>query len=279
MWWGPTFAFYGAKSACGNKANCSQITMVNISLRFGVVMTLSGLLGVPAGSYVSQILRHKVPNADPLVCAVTLLASVPVLFFGFVSANYSISLCYGLTFLAGLLLNANWSIVSDMTLYIVIPTRRGVATATQILVSHMLGDACSPYLIGSMADAYRPLIGNATSVTVHQTAVHNILSGNGPNELTPEEYDLEFRALEYSLFSCCFFQAMGAFFFFVVSWYVLSDKSKAERQIACNADMVGRTHGTHGTHEEVVRHVAAYREDVDFRDGTQPIIREMDAES
>ena len=34
----------------------------------------------------------------------------------------------------GLLLNANWSIVSDMTLYIVIPPRRGVATATQILV-------------------------------------------------------------------------------------------------------------------------------------------------
>jgi len=277
MWWGPTFAFYGAKSACGNKANCSQITMVNISLRFGVVMTLSGLLGVPAGSYVSQILRHKVPNADPLVCAVTLLASVPVLFFGFVSANYSISLCYGLTFLAGLLLNANWSIVSDMTLYIVIPTRRGVATATQILVSHMLGDACSPYLIGSMADAYRPLIGNTTSVTVHHTALHNILSGTGPNELTPEEYDLEFRALEYSLFSCCFFQAMGAFFFFVVSWYVLSDKSKAERQIACNADMVHG--GTHGTHEEIARHVAAYREDVDFREGSQPIIREMAAES
>ena len=38
----------------------------------------------------------------------------------------------------GLLLNANWSIVSDMTLYIVIPTRRGVATATQILVHEAL---------------------------------------------------------------------------------------------------------------------------------------------
>ena len=35
---------------------------------------------------------------------------------------------------SGLLLNANWAIVSDMTLYIVIPPRRGVATATQILV-------------------------------------------------------------------------------------------------------------------------------------------------
>ena len=58
-------------------------------------------LGVPAGSYFSQMIRHKTPNADPIVCAVTLLCSVPVLFFGFVSANYSISLCYGLTFLAG----------------------------------------------------------------------------------------------------------------------------------------------------------------------------------
>ena len=32
---------------------------------------------------------------------------------------------------------------------------------------------------------------------------------------------------------------MGSFFFFVVSWYVISDKSKAERQIACHTDMVG----------------------------------------
>ena len=64
-------------------------------------MTLSGLLGVPLGSYVSQMIRHQVPNADPIVCATTLLASVPLLFFGFVSANYSLPLCYGLTFFAG----------------------------------------------------------------------------------------------------------------------------------------------------------------------------------
>merc|ERR1719312_2168844 len=82
-----------------------MVESISISFRFGIVMTLSGLLGVPAGSYFSQMIRHKTPNADPIVCAVTLLCSVPVLFFGFVSANYSISLCYGLTFLAGLLLN------------------------------------------------------------------------------------------------------------------------------------------------------------------------------
>ena len=101
MWWGPNFAFTGAKSAAGNTADSDKITLADISFRFGIVMTLSGLLGVPAGSYISQNIRHRVPNADPLVCAVTLLASVPLLFFGFVSANYSLPLCYALTFFAG----------------------------------------------------------------------------------------------------------------------------------------------------------------------------------
>lgn len=257
MWWGPNFAFYGAKSACGNKPNCGSITLENISFKFGIVMTLSGLLGVPAGSYISQIIRHQVPNADPIVCACTLLASVPVLFFGFVFANKSISVCYGLTFLAGLLLNANWSIVSDMTLYIVIPTRRGVATATQILVSHMFGDAFSPYLIGALADSLKPLL----SPTGNSTDTNSTLKTMP--ELTPEQYDVEFRALEYSLFSCCFFQALGAFFFFVVSWYVVSDKNRAERQIACNADILGQPE----------RRPLGQEEEVDFRESDTPIIR------
>ena len=64
---------------------------------------------------------------------------------------------------------------------------------------------------------------------------------------------------------------MGAFFFFVVSWYVISDKSKAERQIACNADMVG---GDEERQQQQQQQTAAYREDVDFREGSQPIIRD-----
>ena len=82
MWWGPNFAFTGARSECGNRADCGKITLQDISFKFGIVMTLSGLLGVPAGSYISQILRHQIPNADPIVCASTLLVSVPILFFG-----------------------------------------------------------------------------------------------------------------------------------------------------------------------------------------------------
>ena len=103
-------------------------------------------------------------------------------------------------------MNANWSIVSDMTLYIVIPPRRGIATATQILVSHMFGDAFSPYLIGALADAFKPMISpNNGTIITHEEVMRTSLTQHSDN-LTPEEYDLEFRSLEYALFSCCFFQ-------------------------------------------------------------------------
>ena len=35
--------------------------------------------------------------------------------------------------------------------YVVIPTRRSLAEAFQILMSHLLGDAGSPYLIGQVS--------------------------------------------------------------------------------------------------------------------------------
>ena len=79
----------------------------------------------------------------------------------------------------------------------------------------MFGDAFSPYLIGALADSFKPLISPNTTMaisTLDSTTMVNIpfLPSSGQQalsyELTPEEYDLEFRALEYSLFTCCFFQ-------------------------------------------------------------------------
>ena len=158
MWWGPNFAYLGAKAECGNKAGCELISESTVSYYFGAVMALAGVIGVPVGSFCSQRLRESYPNADPMVSGVSLLLSVPILFSGFIIARYSVSMCYLLTFVAGLLLNCNWAIVSDMTLYIVIPTRRSLASAAQILVSHAFGDASSPYLIGLIADWVRPII-------------------------------------------------------------------------------------------------------------------------
>ena len=52
-------------------------SQAGISRNFGFVMTFAGLIGVPAGSYISQTIRRTIPNADPIVSGVTLLFSVP----------------------------------------------------------------------------------------------------------------------------------------------------------------------------------------------------------
>lgn len=38
--------------------------------------------------------------------------------------------------------------------YVVVPTRRSTAEAFQILISHMFGDAGSPYLVGLLSTAF-----------------------------------------------------------------------------------------------------------------------------
>jgi len=134
--------------------------------------------------------------------------------------------------------NANWSIVSDMTLYIVIPPRRSIASATQILVSHMFGDAFSPYLVGALSDAFKPHLTPGHDPSYNPAPDQSL---GGGESLTPEQYDVEFRALQYSLFSCCFMQCLGAFVFMVVSWYVVEDKSRAERQIHANDALLRTT--------------------------------------
>lgn len=87
-----------------------------MSYKFGVIAMVAGLIGVPSGSMLAQKLKVRWPNADPLICAVGLLISSPLLFFGAVFANSNSIACYTFIFLGQLALNINWSIVADMLL-------------------------------------------------------------------------------------------------------------------------------------------------------------------
>lgn len=83
----------------------------------------------------------------------------------------------------------------------------------------MFGDAFSPYIIGALADSFKPWISNSTIVPpdpvttdpgVTETDIGTFLGsspfGSQHSSPSPQDYDLEFRSLEYSLFTCCFFQ-------------------------------------------------------------------------
>lgn len=87
-----------------------------MSLVFGVVMMFSGLIGVPAGMFLSTSFKRRNPRADPLICAFGLLTSTPLMFLAAVVAGYNEVGCYVLIFFASLCLNLNWSIVADMLL-------------------------------------------------------------------------------------------------------------------------------------------------------------------
>lgn len=111
---------------------------------------LAGLIGVPLGSFLGQKLRGRYERADPVVCGMGLLLSTPLMLAALFLANVNTTAAFAIVFFGELLLNLNWSIVADILLYTVIPTRRSTAEAFQILFSHALGDAGSPYLVGQV---------------------------------------------------------------------------------------------------------------------------------
>ncbi|XP_037041288.1 protein spinster isoform X3 [Bradysia coprophila] len=234
-WWGPSFMLLGLKMHPGNE----NMTLNDVSYVFGIIAMLAGLIGVPLGSYLVQRLRPTNPKCDGLVCAWGLLVSAPLVYAALVVAPYNGKWCYLLVFLAQISLNLCWSIVADILLYVVIPTRRSTAEAFQILISHTFGDAGSPYLVGVISEAIkaamRRLPTNAEDVAPKIESLALTLNQNA----TLTEYkvfvdtnETRFKALQYALFSTCFVEILGGVFFLCTAAYILRDKAKAERAVA-----------------------------------------------
>ncbi|KAM8899177.1 protein spinster homolog 3 isoform 2-T2 [Spinachia spinachia] len=168
---------------------------------FGAVTVVTGILGACLGSGLSRWFGEKVPNVDPLICAVGLLGAAPCLFIAIFVASASIPTTYVFIFIGELLISLNWAVMADILLYVVIPTRRSTAEALQISVCHLLGDAGSPYLVGVISDALR--------------------------RTKPGNPSWSFHSLKYSLLVCPFVGILGGLFFLMTSVYITEDRKKA----------------------------------------------------
>ncbi|XP_056432296.1 protein spinster homolog 1 isoform X1 [Gadus chalcogrammus] len=198
--WAPTF-LYRAAIFTGEKPPCVSANCDNSdSLYFGIVTCVTGVLGVTSGMLVSRSLRKRTQRADPLVCAAGLLLSAPFLFLAIVFAQSSTVATYVFIFLGETFLSMNWAIVADILLYVVIPTRRSTAAAFQIVLSHCLGDAGSPYLIGVVSDSLRKR----------------------------DSYLWQFRSLQVSLMLCSFVAVVGGGFFLATALFIEGDRNRAE---------------------------------------------------
>ncbi|XP_012275292.1 protein spinster isoform X2 [Orussus abietinus] len=219
-WWGPTFIELGFKL----QANGQSVDSKDVAYKFGLIAMVSGVIGVPLGSFMAQKLRVRWQQADPLICAIGLLLSSPLIFFASITASTSSTACYVLIFFGQLALNLNWSIVADMLLYVVIPTRRSSAEAFQILVAHALGDAGSPYLIGLLSEALK----NTLSPELWIGSSEKLLLSTG-KVVDPV---IEYRSLQYSLFLTIFVEVLGSLFFFLTALYIQRDKALVDLTIA-----------------------------------------------
>ncbi|XP_046735483.1 protein spinster isoform X1 [Diprion similis] len=219
-WWGPSFIHLALTlQPNGGK----EVTLSDVSYKFGIIAMIAGIIGVPLGSIIAQRLRVKWRNADPLICAVGLLISTPFLFFGIITASTNSILCYTLIFFGQLALNLNWSIVADMLLYVVLPTRRSTAEAFQILVAHAFGDAGSPYIIGVVSQALKKALSPTTLIIID----------DDKNEYDPVT---KFRSLQYALFMTTFIEIIGGLFFFFTALYIQKDKAVVDLSIADDTD-------------------------------------------
>ncbi|XP_048257171.1 protein spinster homolog 1-like isoform X3 [Haliotis rufescens] len=205
--WAPTYMVDSIESQ-SQTVDMSQVAQI-----FGVITVAAGFIGVALGAETARRYKKINPRSDPLICALGLLSSAPFLFFALVLANYSTPATWVLIFLGETMLCMNWAIVTDILLYVVIPTRRSTAEAFQILVSHALGDAGSPYLVGMVSDSL-------------STRFHG----------DPKSPSVQFVSLQYALYSTAFVCVLGGGFFLATALFVEEDKGKADRQIRGSVD-------------------------------------------
>lgn len=77
---------------------------------------MAGIIGVPLGTYLSQILSRKTRRWDPIICACGLLISAPLLTGSMIMITKNELIAYTLVFFGEVALNLNWAIVADILL-------------------------------------------------------------------------------------------------------------------------------------------------------------------
>ncbi|TMW43275.1 hypothetical protein DOY81_011645 [Sarcophaga bullata] len=225
-WWAPKFIYLGLKMQPGNE----RINQPHdVSYKFGMITMLAGLIGVPLGSMLATRLRGVMENCDPHICAAGLLVSAPMVYMALVLPKTDSTLCFLFIFFAQVALNLCWSIVADILLYVVVPTRRSTAEAFQILISHAFGDAGSPYLVGVLSEAIKKHLRS----TAHRASeLVNAGSLESLSLTLGEDTDLiKFEALQYSLFSTSFVEVLGGIFFLITAAFIVKDKNKANQAV------------------------------------------------
>ncbi|XP_030759175.1 protein spinster-like [Sitophilus oryzae] len=165
-----------------------------------------------------------------------MLLSCPFVFIAIFMARYSTGACFALVFFGELFLNLTWAIVADILL-VSICTRRSTAEGFQLLMSHALGDAGSPYLVGVLSEAFAIMLTKHDSSSSTNSTLTTTISPSPTDEVS-------FKSLQYALFITCFVEILGGFFFLLNAFYLVEDREKAEQAIHAGTVQARQTNST-----------------------------------
>lgn len=107
---------YFQNSIFRNQTTYLYIHFHRVSFRFGAITMVSGIIGVPLGTYIAQKLKKRSQRADPIICACGLIISAPLLAGSMIMVQANATIAYTLVFFGEVALNLNWAIVADILL-------------------------------------------------------------------------------------------------------------------------------------------------------------------
>merc|ERR1719235_1471851 len=144
--WAPTFVYRQAQ------AQGENLSSATAALAFGAVTCITGIVGTLGGSWLSKKYGPVTGKIDSYICGLGMLSAVVFMGIAIPMAAYSMPLFWTTITLGEIALCLNWAPSAAITLYVIVPQRRASAESVNILMTHLLGDAFSPYLVGLISD-------------------------------------------------------------------------------------------------------------------------------
>ena len=90
-------------------------------------------------------------SADGIVCGISMLFAAPLIYTALICVESNMLAAWLLIFFGIAALCCCWVLIAEITMNVIVANRRATAQAFQSTVSHLLGDAASPYLTGSVS--------------------------------------------------------------------------------------------------------------------------------
>ena len=128
------------------------VSMERADSVFGGVTVISGFLGTAVGGWAGDVAVKRHPGGYLWISGVGLLVGAPLVLL--VAVAPQVDLAYALALVAMFFLFFNTGPINAELVNCVAPNLRSSAVALNVLCIHLLGDALSPPLIGTISEHF-----------------------------------------------------------------------------------------------------------------------------